>query len=91
MYFAGGMCNDPHQNTLEMYSCPTTTVESVQLPAPKLPRYDHCTTVLDGKIYFIGGKSNDIYNSNVKCHLQHERLYSTRNMQTRVNSQILLI
>ena len=73
VYFAGGMCNDPHQNTLEMY-CPSTTAESVQLPAPKLPRYDHCTTVLDGKIYFIGGKSNDVYNSKLTL----SAIYNTR-------------
>lgn len=59
VYFVGGMCNDPHKTTLELY-CPTMTVEPVGLPAPKLPRYDHCTAVLDGKIYFIGGKSNYI-------------------------------
>ena len=59
VYFVGGMCNDPYQNTLELY-CPTMAVEPVKLPAPKLPRYDHCTAVLDGKIYFIGGKGNYI-------------------------------
>ncbi len=52
------MCSDPHQNTLEMYY-PSMAIEPVKMSAPKLPRYDHCTTVLDGKIFFIGGKLND--------------------------------
>lgn len=62
VYFVGGMCNDPHQKTLEMYypNLPVNKeenhrMEQVQTPSPKLPRYDHCTTVSDGKIYFIGG------------------------------------
>ncbi|XP_028417683.1 kelch-like protein 18 [Dendronephthya gigantea] len=62
VYFVGGMCNDPHQKTLEMYypnlaenEEENDRMEQVQTPSPKLPRYDHCSTVLDGKIYFIGG------------------------------------
>ena len=63
VYFVGGLCNDSHRNTLEIY-CRSPTEQnqvenslcSTQLSAPMQPRYDHCTAVLNGKIYFIGGK-----------------------------------
>ena len=63
VYFVGGLCNDSHRNTLEIY-CRSPTEQnqvenslcSTQLSAPTQPRYDHCTAVLNGKIYFIGGK-----------------------------------
>ena len=54
VYFVGGMCDDPHKNSLEMY-CPSMSMEPVKLATPKLPRYDHSTALLNGKIYFIGG------------------------------------
>ena len=55
------MCIDPHRNTLEKFhvngeSSKNDLNNSEALALPKQPRYDHCTVVLDDKIYFIGGK-----------------------------------
>ena len=70
----GGMCNNPHRNTLEIFR-PTLIEErheetgacSDRLQVPKDPRYNHCTAVLNGKIYFIGGKQQDESMNLKKC------------------------
>ena len=74
VYFVGGLCNDSHRNTLEIY-CRSPTEQnqvenslcSTQLSAPTQPRYDHCTAVLNGKIYFIGGKCCVVSRRVVSC------------------------
>lgn len=75
VYFVGGLCNDSHRNTLEIY-CRSPTEQnqvenslcSTQLSAPTQPRYDHCTAVLNGKIYFIGGSRGHSVLKTVECY-----------------------